>query len=540
MRRKAKEQRGFTLAACYVELPFYLAAGAQERCDRGVLVVWVFWYPIPSPSQDVHGRRIGFKSKFQQGRETISDFKIHSQQLKHTTMASRSRSPTPAGAANAPAPILRVMRLQKPDFHLPPNHLDSSNGSLLRNALCLPDSLAVYVGESFTAYVGVLNSSSTEPIRKLTVNAQLRTPSERYPLASRLDQSNLAGIDVGPDSGVDAIVSRNIEEAGEHILRVDVGYVTSDGGTKTFRKFYRFNVTSPLRITNNVLRVGDSKCFVSIFVEYTKHDKEKQDPLGISVEKFDATEGLTPKLVGSPFEKRTATSTTLSAVDLLDESGLLQAGGSVRFLFSIEATSKQALLRGIAGGDSIGRVFFKWSKAMGESGTLVSPTIQCPRADLALDQRMPFSVQKANCEGNSFVVHRSGLAVDVAVATTARTPLGDRIPVTVDPIDPPPRMRLNVPCEVQFLVVNHSNQPLSVQLQFSPADMAGIVVCGTCYKNVGELGRDGGSTVATIRFMPLAGGLFSVRGCAVKDMVTGREMVQPPLFTAFVDTAPGL
>ena len=41
---------------------------------------------------------------------------------------------------------------------------------------------------------------------------------------------------------VDAIVSHDIEEAGQHILRVEVAYVTVEGHSKTFRKLYRFNV----------------------------------------------------------------------------------------------------------------------------------------------------------------------------------------------------------------------------------------------------------------------------------------------------------
>lgn len=450
-----------------------------------------------------------------------------------TTMAARSPSTSTGGTTgDANVPTLRVMRLQKPELHVPSNRLESSSDSgILRNALCLPDSLTVYVGESFTAYLGVLNASSTATIRKLTVNAQLQTPGERYPLPSRLDpDSNPTGMDVAPSSGVNAIVSRSIEEAGQHVLRVDVGYVGADGGSKSFRKFYRFNVTSPLRIQNQVLRVGDSKCFVSILVEYTKNDKEKQDPLGVAVDRFDATEGLTPKLVGSPFQK--IPSSPSSAVDLFDEAGTLLAGGSVKFLFSIEATSKEAMLSGIAGGDVIGRVFFTWSKAMGECGTLSSPVVQCPRADIALDHRLPPQVQRANCDSN-FVMYRSGLSVDVAAASST---LANRLPVTVEPIDPPPRMTLNVPTQVQFLIVNHSSQQLSAQLQFTPSDMEGIVVCGTCYKNIGDdIAPNGGSAVTTIRFLPVAGGLFSVKGCTIKDLITGREMVQPLLFTSFVD-----
>jgi hypothetical protein len=45
----------------------------------------------------------------------------------------------------------------------------------------------IHVGETFTAYLGALNVSNTLDIRKLTVTAQLQTPSQRLPLPSNLD-----------------------------------------------------------------------------------------------------------------------------------------------------------------------------------------------------------------------------------------------------------------------------------------------------------------------------------------------------------------
>eukprot|EP00970_Alexandrium_tamarense_P012718 scaffold3056_cov187-Alexandrium_tamarense.AAC.19 len=68
------------------------------------------------------------------------------------------------------------MRLQAPQLGQPsagallsPTHLLSSN-------LLLPDSFGViHVGETFSAYLGVLNPSSDLPVRGLTVTVQLQT-----------------------------------------------------------------------------------------------------------------------------------------------------------------------------------------------------------------------------------------------------------------------------------------------------------------------------------------------------------------------------
>ena len=75
------------------------------------------------------------------------------------------------------------------------------------------------------------------------------------------------GVDVPPEGGVDTIVSQALEEAGQHILRVEVGYGGSDGSVKTLRKFYRFQVTNPLTISELTTRTGDASCFVSISLE---------------------------------------------------------------------------------------------------------------------------------------------------------------------------------------------------------------------------------------------------------------------------------
>lgn len=93
---------------------------------------------------------------------------------------------------------------------------------------------------------------------------------------SRLFQSNLTiplkrgnsngGVDVPPEAGIDAIVSHVLEEPGQHILRVEVGYGSADG-QKTLRKFYRFQVSVPLIIDASAYKSGESTCFVSLDVQ---------------------------------------------------------------------------------------------------------------------------------------------------------------------------------------------------------------------------------------------------------------------------------
>jgi hypothetical protein len=440
-------------------------------------------------------------------------------------MSRTAAVPPPGSSADEPSavPTLRVMRLQSPALHNPAaGSLD--NQAALHNSLCLPESLGVYVGETFTAYLGVLNTSTRQSIRRLTVLAQLQTPSNRWQLPSLLEK----GVDVNPANGVDAIVAHAIEEPGQHILRVEVGYRTNDGGLQTFRKFYRFQVVNPLTIQQTTIRMGDSQCFVSLSVTYNK-TADATGPLVIANAAFRPVDGLVARLLDGHVSESTPDA-KMSALQLLDKSGLLQPGSIVRYLFQIEATSREAVLKGIAAGDLLGQAVLTWRKAMGETGQIYSASIYCP--PVQPDQE-------------HFVTYRSGLSVDVAAAAAQRaqstpsavdqTLLTNRFPVTVEPIDPPRRMLPNVPTRVQFLVVNHSQQAMTLQLQMRVADMQqGLVACGTTFTNLGVVQPDGGSKVATTRLVALETGLWRVQGCVVVDLASGREIPQPPLFPVMV------
>ena len=405
----------------------------------------------------------------------------------------------------AATPTLKVMRLQAPQLGQPLTGSLLSQSHLLSSTLLLPDSFGViHVGETFSAYLGVLNSSSEMPVRGLTVSAQLQTPSRRIVLPSRLDNTPC---DIDPSSGVDAIVSRRLEEMGPHILRVEVGYISQ--GSKSLRKFYRFNVTLPLKITETVTRSGDSTCLVSVTVENVT---EKQGAGGgavtISSVGFEASSGLAAEQIHLHQNSQNGDGGRLSALQLYDSCGRLEPGECYRYLFSVEAESEAAALRGIACGDDLGQAVLTYHKAMGEPGKVFSSTVVCPPTAF-LSQR-----QDAGSSDDSinpkFVVHRSGLSVDVAAASAAAGSgqrnsdgsLDEMLPVTVEPIDPPSTMKLSVPETVSLLVVNHSSQAMNLQLQMRLSDMTGVVVCGPSYISLGEVPPSGGSSTIDIRLIP--------------------------------------
>ena len=367
-------------------------------------------------------------------------------------------------------------------------------------------------------------------VRRLTVTAQLQTPSQRWPLPSSLDVS--LGVDVRPGDGVDAIVSKALEEAGQHILRVEVGYQTTEGAQKTIRKFYRFNVSNPLSLSERTVRSGDKSCFVSIGVENTS-----QHPMVITAATIECQPGLVSTRIGGISPTKVNGS---SATQLFDSCGFLEPKSSFQYLFQINTTEAYDD-RGIACGDELGRAVFEWNKTMGETGRYASGPIICPMVQPpGLAQNNPTKLMMGT--GNDFVVQGTGLSVDVAKVAASRAagkPVGnldELLPVTVEPLQPPSSMTLASPQEVKFLIVNHSTKPMDLQLQFRLNHMSGVAVCGKSFKNLGEVPANGGSVVESIRLLPLVAGLLRVQGCCIVDLTSGKEIAQPPLFNVFVDS----
>ena len=423
---------------------------------------------------------------------------------------------------------------------------------LLGTSLCLPDSFGViHVGETFTAYLGAINTSKTLPVTQLTVTAQLQTPSSRWHLASRLDEGNAAGgVEVPPDGGVDAIVSHALEEAGQHILRVEVGYGTTDGSTKSLRKFYRFQVSNPLIISETTYRTGDSSCFVSIALK--NNGDETKKGLTISSAEFEPASGLVvERVLGSPTNNTTPLKNPHArGVKLYDNCGRLEPGSSKSFLFKVSQSSASSSsgisTKGIAAGDELGMAVFTWRKACGEMGRLASSSVICPPVQPRIDPNNPEATMRGT--GSDFVVHvqGSGLSVDVAAMAAARAANPSRknldrnsldmlLPVTVEPINPPNRMQLGVPYAIEFLIVNHSDRYLTLQLQFRLEHMKGVSVCGPSFKNIEEIPGSGGTTTVEVRFIALSAGILQLRGCCVVDLATGLAIPQPPLFNTFVE-----
>jgi len=468
------------------------------------------------------------------------------------------------------------------------------------------------------------------------------------------DEDGRKGIFVEPEGGVDAIVSRSLEEVGQHILRVEVSYgcpvgtaasntaptqgtgsgkssnsnnnstnntqtVANPNPRKTLRKFYRFAVSSPLHIRELTRRSSESSCIVSLAVENATGAASSAagggaggggtmapstslaaaGGLTICRSEFQPFAGLDAVKVQSSATTSTPTSSgggggeginksKLTAVELYDTCGRLEAGSSTRTLFDVRNNGASTAVGGIttegviAGGDELGKAVVTWRKAMGEAGRIASTFVFCPPSRATLEpttsinetdgvgvggRRSQTAAQPTTIVSSSknnhhqttkqhapFLIDGSGLSTDVTTSSTLQRPtthspseipnlppLYTLYPITVTPIDPPRHMIVDRPIRIRCLVVNHSPKPVShLQVQFRLPLMKGVVVTGPSFMNLGTLGGgSGGSAVVVVTLVAMVPGLFFVGGCFVVNLGSGMAVKQPALFSVFVDGGSG-
>lgn len=170
----------------------------------------------------------------------------------------------PEGPKDELQPTVRVMRLYRPNLH--GIHQFSSyskceDGSpgvvgsvpsdfAISPYLLFPDSFSdIYCGETFSAYIAVVNGSNDHALQLVKLNIRLQTSSSSYDLYGSDMANNNYPVSVAPLGNVNAIVRHELLELGSYTLRVQVEYVVnSSNELKTIRKFYKFNVSQPMMV----------------------------------------------------------------------------------------------------------------------------------------------------------------------------------------------------------------------------------------------------------------------------------------------------
>ena len=162
-------------------------------------------------------------------------------------------------------PAVRVMRLYKPPLRSNPNvNAFQSPNFNVGEYLTLPDNFGeIYYGETFTAYVGVVNDFNNIVFGDINIRVRLQSSTAAHDLADTRgaydtdnDSNNTS---LKAQSRKDMIISHRLLELGAYTMRVTIGYTDTSQQTKTIRKFYRFNVECPLKITTSCVYHRESR-----------------------------------------------------------------------------------------------------------------------------------------------------------------------------------------------------------------------------------------------------------------------------------------
>jgi hypothetical protein len=148
--------------------------------------------------------------------------------------------------------------------HTPPSvELDGTirvNNFPLSPYILLPDSFGdIYYGETFAAYIAIVNGFAHQIFYQVSLSARLQTSQRVIDLTDSRGDSGKSMTEtsvLSKNQCLDAVVVQDLTEHDTHTLRVSVNYkLTPDGEMKTLRKFYRFNVLPPLFLKSSYLEI---------------------------------------------------------------------------------------------------------------------------------------------------------------------------------------------------------------------------------------------------------------------------------------------
>ena len=147
------------------------------------------------------------------------------------------------------------------EFTMINNNVTSALDFAISPFLLLPDSFGdIYLGEKFSAYVSVVNGIQDSTFQNVLLSIRLQTANQTHELyesskpsspSAKVDKAYPTnnGASLSPNSSMDMVVQHALQELGTHTLRVSVTYQDlRTQESKNLRKFYRFNVMSPLSI----------------------------------------------------------------------------------------------------------------------------------------------------------------------------------------------------------------------------------------------------------------------------------------------------
>ena len=250
----------------------------------------------------------------------------------------------------------------------------------LSNFLLLPDSFGdLYVGETFRAYVALINTLDEQVLHRASLSIKIQANNSTCDL---FDSMTVGGEqDLASGECISRVISHLIADIGQHTLRVVVQYEdpkVSSSDRVTMKKLYRFNVLSPLFISTTIYdsrqRPGNS---LPVQLSVTNSTGQSMSVLSVDID--------------------TANSSALNAVPIAadlprggDATPRLSPDESAAYGFQVAVDAAEKSER-----VNLGRPVVEWENLFGEGGRFVDKELSFSFPRQLIEAACPIKVSRA-------------------------------------------------------------------------------------------------------------------------------------------------
>ena len=297
----------------------------------------------------------------------------------------------------------------------------AGDGRGMGTAMELPPNFgAIYLGQTFSSYISAHNHS-VKNVSEVGIKAELQTQTRRITL---LDTTPTPEAVLSSGDNRDFIVEQELRERGVHILVCSAVYTNSEGESKYFRQFFKFQVLNPFVIVKHVRALKDV-----IYLQVSLRN-DCATPVFVEVMRFRETPLFTRVDVGSEEE----------GTFLHGRRGEQKPGDMQQFLYKLVPRKIQGLNERIV----IGQVEVVWRGLMGESGHIQQAVEFRPKEKSE-------AAQTADAEA--------------LVSDSTATALGREVSVTLEGV--PERIVAGTSFELTCRVSNRAGAARSMSLQWN-------------------------------------------------------------------------
>ncbi|WOL06042.1 trafficking protein particle complex subunit 13 [Canna indica] len=239
----------------------------------------------------------------------------------------------------------------------------------LSGLLVLPQSFGnIYLGETFSSYISVNNSSKFEA-RDVIIKAEIQTERQRILL---LDTTKSPVESIRSGGRYDFIVEHDVKELGPHTLVCSALYNDGDSERKYLPQFFKFVVNNPLSVRTKVTSFNYCITLENTYLEACIENHTKSNLYMDQVEFDPAPQWIATRLEGDNYSSDTNSKTR----GIFTPPVLIRAGGGIyNYLYLIKSTLEESG-QGKADGSSIlGKFQITWRTNLGEPGRLQTQQI---------------------------------------------------------------------------------------------------------------------------------------------------------------------